>query len=119
MNLALAIAEGVIVAIIGVIAAPVAAAWAWLLNRSRNRSDVSRSIAEASGHAVDTMERTMMQLNAALEQTRRELEFLKEQNNVLSTSIGELQRQNQILKVENQRLADEVRDLRGRIDPFQ
>lgn len=47
--------DGLIVALIGLVAAPMAALVTWLANRKKNVSDIYSALTEASQASVETM----------------------------------------------------------------
>lgn len=107
----------VIVAVLGLLGGPAAAAYvAWILNRRKMDNDISVSIAAASGDAVEAIRLVMDSLQDELKETQYELQAFKEQNQDLETSLRELAKQNENLIQENKNLANEIAELREQIN---
>lgn len=96
----------ILVAIIGVLAAPFAALITWMLNRKKHIADIYAALSESSQTAVETMQLTMNELRTELEEARRKIDDLIEENELLRGDLREL-------KVQNERLMTEIRELRS------
>lgn len=106
----------VVVAVIALFAGPIAAFVGWFLNRRKTDTDISNSIATASGDAVAAIKAVMVTLEEELRETQRELSEFKAQNRELEVSLQELQRQNEKLIEQNATLAAEIVELRRLVD---
>ncbi len=96
----------IIVAIIGVLAAPFAALITWMLNRKKHIADIYAALSESSQTAVETMQLTMNELRTELEEARRKIDDLIQENELLRHDLHELKRQ-------NLDLMNEIRGLRA------
>lgn len=96
----------ILVAIIGVLAAPFAALITWMLNRKKHIADIYAALSESSQTAVETMQLTMNELRTELEEARRKIDDLIEENELLRGDLREL-------KIQNERLMAEIRELRS------
>jgi regulator of replication initiation timing len=94
----------VIVAIIGVLAAPVAAFITWFVNRKKHIADIYASLSESSQTAVETMQMTMMTLHDELLDAKVKIESLITENELLRQDLRELKNQNILLLEENKAL---------------
>lgn len=99
----------VLVAIIGVLAAPIAVFFTWFVNRKKHISDIYSALAESSHFAVETMQMTMETLHEELTETKDRIEDLITENGLLRKDLLELKDQNTELMKEN-------RELRLKID---
>lgn len=95
----------VVVAIIGVLAAPVAAVITWLLNRKKHIADIYNALSESSQTAVETMQMTMQELRLELVEARQKIEELIEENGFLRQDLA-------ALKTQNQELMQQIHDMR-------
>jgi predicted nuclease with TOPRIM domain len=100
----------VIVAIIGVLAAPVAAFVTWLLNRKKHIADIYNALSESSQTAVETMQLTMQELRLELVEARQKIEELIEENGLLREDLAALKKQNEELmqQIHDMRVAYEM-----------
>jgi predicted nuclease with TOPRIM domain len=89
-----------IIAIIGVLAAPIAAFLTWFLNRKKHLADIYSVIAGASGEAVETMQMTMQELRHELQEARQKIEELIEENELLRADLAALKSQNEQLMLQ-------------------
>ena len=96
----------ILVAIIGVLAAPFAALITWMLNRKKHIADIYTALSESSQTAVETMQLTMNELRTELEEARRKIDDLIAENELLRHDLHELKRQ-------NSDLMNEIRGLRA------
>jgi len=90
----------ILVAIIGVLAAPFAALITWMLNRKKHIADIYTALSESSQTAVETMQLTMNELRIELEEARRKIDDLIQENELLRYDLHELKKQNQDLMAE-------------------
>lgn len=84
----------IVVAIIGVLAAPVAAFVTWLLNRKKHIADIYNALSESSQNAVETMQLTMHELRIELTEAREKIDQLISENELLRDDLRSLRKQN-------------------------
>jgi FtsZ-binding cell division protein ZapB len=108
----------VIVAVITVLAAPLAALLTWLLNRRKHISDIYSVLSESSQTAVETMQLTMTELRLELQESREKIDDLMQENKVLKLDLIELKEMNIRLLSENQKLKNQMEDLARQIHRF-
>ena len=96
----------ILIAIIGVLAAPFAALITWMLNRKKHIADIYSALSESSQTAVETMQLTMNELRIELEEARRKIDDLIAENELLRKDLSEL-------KTQNIQLLNEIRELRS------
>lgn len=101
----------VLVAIVTVLAAPLAALLTWLLNRRKHVSEIYNMVSESSQTAVETMQITMQELRIELIDAKEKIEFLSEENTQLRQDIRELKSINVRLLDENQKLKSQLDNL--------
>lgn len=94
----------ILIAIIGILAAPLAAVITWMLNRKKHIADIYAALSESSQTAVETMQLTMNELRTELEEARRKIDDLIAENELLRHDLHELKAQNIELMSEIQRL---------------
>ena len=99
----------IIVAIVGVLAAPVASFVTWFLNRKKHVADFYNAVSESSQMAVETMQMTMHELRIELIQAKDKIDELIKENVALRDDLKEL-------KVQNERLMKENKSLEGKIE---
>lgn len=92
-------------AIIGILAAPIAAFFTWFLNRKKHIADIYNVIAGASGEAVETMQMTMQELRLELSEARQKIEELIAENELLRQDLA-------ALKTQNEQLIAQIHDMR-------
>lgn len=97
--------SSMIIAIIGVLAAPIAAFLTWFLNRKKHIADIYNIIAGASGEAVETMQLTMQELRHELSEARSKIEELISENELLRQDLY-------ALKCQNEQLMEQIHDMR-------
>lgn len=95
----------VVIAIIGVLAAPVAAVITWMLNRKKHIADIYNALSESSQTAVETMQMTMQELRLELVEARQKIEELIEENGLLRQDLA-------ALKTQNEQLMQQIHDMR-------
>ena len=106
----------IIVAAIGMLAAPFASWITWLLNKNKRRNESTRSIAKATSVAVDAIQDVMESLRLDLATAKTDMAEFKIQNQELEKSIRELKEQNEALLKENIKLSEEIDQLREQIN---
>ena len=85
------------IAVIGILAAPIAAFFTWFLNRKKHIADIYNVIAGASGEAVETMQLTMQELRVELLDARQKIDELIDENQLLRADLAALKKQNEQL----------------------
>lgn len=100
----------VLIAIIGVLAAPVAAVITWMLNRKKHIADIYNALSESSQTAVETMQMTMQELRLELVEARQKIEELIAENALLREDLAALKNQNEQLmsQIHDMRIAYEM-----------
>lgn len=96
----------ILIAIVGVLAAPLAALFTWTLNRKKHIADIYAALSESSQTAVETMQMTMNELRIELEVTRLKMEDLITENELLRQDLHEL-------KEQNEGLVSQIKELRA------
>ena len=102
---------GILIAIIGILAAPMAAVITWLLNRKKHISEIYNALSESSQAAVETMQMTMQELRIQLVEAKEKIEELISENEALRDDLRELKTQNDLLMKENSELKDKIDEL--------
>lgn len=98
----------VIVAIIGVLVAPIAAFFTWFVNRKKHIADIYAALSESSQTAVETMQMTMTTLHDELLDAKVKIESLITENELLRQDLRELKNQNILLLEENKALRSKI-----------
>lgn len=101
----------ILVAIITILAAPLAALLTWLLNRRKHVSEIYNMLSESSQTAVETMQMTMQELRIELTEAREKIDELVEENAHLRSDMRELKEMNIRLLDENQTLKSQLDSL--------
>ena len=101
----------IIVAIVGVLAAPVASFVTWFLNRKKHVADFYNAVSESSQMAVETMQMTMSELRIELIQAKNKIDELIQENVALREDLRELKVQNERLMRENKSLENKIEEL--------
>jgi len=101
----------IIVAIVGVLAAPVASFVTWFLNRKKHVADFYNAVSESSQMAVETMQMTMGELRTELISAKEKIEELIQENAALRDDLRELKIQNERLMKENKSLEIKIEEL--------
>lgn len=99
------------IAIIGVLAAPIAAFVTWLLNRRKSFADLYNVLSESSQNAVETMQLTMQELRIELVDAKEKIEELIQENELLREDLRELKLQNEQLISENRAFKKKIEEL--------
>lgn len=95
----------VVIAIVGVLAAPLAAVITWMLNRKKHIADIYNALSESSQTAVETMQMTMQELRLELVEARQKIEELIAENALLREDLA-------ALKTQNEQLMSQIHDMR-------
>lgn len=101
----------VLAAVIGVLAAPIAAFLTWFLNRKKHIADIYDVITGAAGGAVETMQITMTELRKELSEARVKIEELILENEALRNDLT-------VLKNQNELLIRQIHDMRVQYEQF-
>lgn len=96
--------EGVIIAIVGLLAVPLGYVVGWFVNRRTNISTLYKNITEAAETSVETMQHAMERLSNELQDAGEKIEKLKDE-------IEQLRHQNLLLLQENHSLHRKIDDL--------
>lgn len=91
----------ILIAIIGVLAAPLAALVTWFANRKKHIADIYTALSESSQNAVETMQMTMKTLHDELIEAQEKIDSLIRENELLRADLKELKVQNEELLKEN------------------
>ena len=105
----------IVVAVIGLFAAPAAAMITWWLNRGKDKMQSAVSLIAASGEAVDAIHDVMTALHADMARTKADMIELRDQNVLLREQNEQLRYQNEQLIEANKQLLTGVNDLRDQI----
>lgn len=108
----------VLVAIIGVLAAPIAAFVTWFVNRKKHIADIYSALAESSQSAVETMQMTMETLHTELKEAKDRIEDLIAENALLRLDLAELKEQNTELMRENKELRIKIDNISMQMKDF-
>lgn len=108
----------VLVAIIGILAAPIAAIITWLVNRKKHIADIYASLSESSQTAVETMQMTMTTLHDELIDAKSKIETLISENELLRGDLRELKNQNILLLEENKALRKRIDEIGKQMENF-
>jgi regulator of replication initiation timing len=108
----------VIVAIIGVLAAPVAAFFTWFVNRKKHIADIYAALSDSSQTAVETMQMTMKTLHDELIDAKQKIESLITENELLRADLRELKDQNIMLLQENKALRSKIDSISDQMNDF-
>jgi cell shape-determining protein MreC len=103
---ALVIDTSLLVAAVGLLAAPVAALTTYFTTRPKQRSDVHSNVVNSAGAAVDAIADVLVEVRKELEEARLEIEALRRENRDLHSIVKELREEIQ-----------DLRELRSMVDP--
>lgn len=98
----------IVIAIVGVLAAPLAALLTWMLNRRKNVSEIYSILSESSQTAVETMQMTMQELRIELTEAREKIDEIVEENAHLRQDMRDLKSFNIKLLDENKKLKNQL-----------
>jgi len=101
----------VIVALIYILAAPLAAFFTWFVNRRKHIADIYNVLSESSQNAVETMQLTMKELRVELVEAKSKIDELIEENELLRNDLRELKAQNEQLLAENRAFKAKIEEL--------
>lgn len=103
--------DGILIAVIGLLAAPIAAFVTWLANRRKNIGEIYSTLTDSAQSAVETMQATMETLHEELANAQAKIEQLIEENQKMQKEIAKLRQQNHLLLQENHELHRKIDDL--------
>lgn len=101
----------IIIAIIGVLSAPIGVLVTWMLNRKKHVADIYTALSESSQVAVETMQLTMQELRIELTEAKEQMQALIQENELLRTDLHELKLQNEQLLLENRAFKRKIEEL--------
>lgn len=103
--------EAIIIAVIGLLAAPIASFITWLANRKKNIGDIYATLTDSAQSAVETMQATMETLHDELQTAQDKIEQLIQENQKMQAELSKLRQQNLLLLEENHSLHQKIDDL--------
>jgi len=101
----------IIVAIVSVLAAPIAVLFTWMLNRKKHVADIYTALSESSHAAVEMMQITMQELRTELVEAKDKIDELIKENELLRNDLHELKAQNEQLISENRAFKRKIEEL--------
>ena len=101
----------ILVAIVALLAAPLASFFTWMLNKRQGLANIYNSLSETQQNAVETMSMTMQSVRIDLDNAHQKIDQLINENQLLRESIEELKTQNRQLLSENDQLRKQVVEL--------
>ena len=101
----------ILVAIVALLAAPIASFFTWMLNKRQGLANIYNSLSETQQNAVETMSMTMQSVRIDLDNAHQKIDQLINENQLLRESIEELKTQNRQLLSENDQLRKQVVEL--------
>lgn len=108
----------ILVAIIGLLVAPMAAFVTWFVNRKKHIADIYAALSESSQTAVETMQMTMETLHNELIDATLKIDALIIENELLRQDLVELKNQNIQLLQENKALRVKIDQISKQMDSF-
>jgi hypothetical protein len=102
---------GLVVAVIGVLSAPLAVFMTWLFGRRKQVAEIYSVMAESSQTAVETMQTLMEELRTELIDAKDKIDELIRENELLRIDLHELKVQNEQLINENRAFKRKIEDL--------
>ena len=103
--------EAIIIAVIGLLAAPIAAFITWLANRKKNVGEIYATLSDSAQTMVEAMQVTMETLHEELLAAQAKIEVLIQENQKMQAEISKLRQQNLLLLQENHSLHQKIDDL--------
>ena len=101
----------ILVAIVALLAAPIASFFTWMLNKRQGLANIYNSLSETQQNAVETMSTAMQSVRIDLDNAHQKIDQLISENQLLRDSIEELKMQNRQLLSENDQLRKQVVEL--------
>jgi uncharacterized coiled-coil DUF342 family protein len=108
----------ILVAIVALLAAPIASFFTWMLNKRQGLANIYNSLSETQQNAVETMSTAMHSVRIDLDNAHQKIDQLIEENQILRDSIDELKVQNRQLLSENDGLRKQVVELTNTLQRF-
>jgi predicted nucleic acid-binding Zn-ribbon protein len=103
--------EALIIAIIGLLAAPVASLITWMANKKKNVGDIYATLSDSAQTMVEAMQGTMETLHDELLAAQEKIERLIQENQKMQAELSKLRQQNLLLLQENHSLHQKIDDL--------
>jgi cell shape-determining protein MreC len=97
-----------LVAAVGLLAAPIAALATYFTTRPKQKSDVHSNVVNSAGAAVDAIADVLTEVRKELEEARLEIEALRNENRDLHLIVKELRMEIQQLRVLTKEVEDAV-----------
>lgn len=95
------VSEGLIIALIGMLAVPLGVLITWMVNRKKHVADIYGVISASSRDAVESMQIAMEALHSELDSAHDKIDILIAENAKMQVEINELRKQNLLLLEEN------------------
>ena len=108
----------ILVAIVALLAAPIASFFTWMLNKRQGLANIYNSLSETQQNAVETMSTALQNVRIDLDNANQKIDQLIEENQILRDSIDELKVQNRQLLSENDGLRKQVVELTNTLQRF-
>lgn len=108
----------ILVAIVALLAAPIASFFTWMLNKRQGLANIYNSLSETQQNAVETMSTALQNVRIDLDNAHQKIDQLIEENQILRDSIDELKVQNRQLLSENDGLRKQVVELTNTLQRF-
>lgn len=103
--------DAIVLALIGIMAAPIASFVTWIVNRKKSVADMYSVFTESSQRAVETMQSAMETLHEELESAQSKIDTLMDENKKMRQEIALLRDQNNRLIDENVLLSNKLDEL--------
>jgi uncharacterized coiled-coil DUF342 family protein len=101
----------ILVAIVALLAAPIASFFTWMLNKRQGLANIYNSLSETQQNAVETVGHALQTVRVDLDNAHQKIDQLINENQLLRESIEELKTQNRQLLSENEYLRKQVVEL--------
>jgi chromosome segregation ATPase len=101
----------IIIAIVSMLAVPIASFITWLLNRKKNVADIYQVITSSSQSAVGTMQAAMETLNIELVNAQDRIDELTIENRDMKKELNLLHQSNALMQQENESLHRRVNEI--------
>lgn len=90
---ALVVDTSIVIAVIGFLAAPIAAITTYVTTRPKQKSDVHTNVVNSAGAAVEAIADVLGEVRQELEEARVEIEALRHENETLRSMVTDLRRE--------------------------
>jgi len=107
---------GVILAILGIMATPVAITLTWLFNRTKANADIYEALSQSSLTAVNAMQASMDRMGTDLQRAINDLATAQDKIDMLLQDNSLLKAAIRVLESQNNQLIHENADLKAQID---